>query len=143
MAVNKRPLLGVLFKGVYLPQKLDLAPPLETRRNSFPKHVSSYQVEMTESCFVWAAPPLLIGPSLCKNEKNSLKIRERCKITLSIANNVWRADGDYFRYLKYGSTCKKYCNSICSGLVAVTLIVCGRRWFESSEVRSMCYFGLI
>jgi hypothetical protein len=42
MAVNKRPLFGVFFKGAYLPQKTDLVHPLERECNSVQKHVSSY-----------------------------------------------------------------------------------------------------
>jgi hypothetical protein len=54
------------FGGVYLPQKMDLLPRLERERNSVQNHVLSYQVKISEGCFVWAAPTMLLrgGPYL-------------------------------------------------------------------------------
>jgi hypothetical protein len=46
------PLFGVFFLGAYLPQKMDLFPPLERERNSVQKHVLSYQIEISPDCFV-------------------------------------------------------------------------------------------
>jgi hypothetical protein len=50
---------GVLFTGVYLPQKSVLEPPIERQYKPFQKHVSSYQVKRSPGCVVWAAPTLL------------------------------------------------------------------------------------
>jgi hypothetical protein len=49
-------ILGSFFTGLYLPQKLVLSPPIERRYKPFQKHVPSYQVKISESCFVWVAP---------------------------------------------------------------------------------------
>jgi hypothetical protein len=62
---------GVLFGGAYLPQKMDLLPPLERDRNSVQKHVLSYQVEISEGCCVWAAPTLQTG-AIIKNRKQTV-----------------------------------------------------------------------
>jgi hypothetical protein len=70
---------GSFFMGVYLPQKSVLSPPIERQYTPFQKHVSSYQVKISKSCFVWAAPTLLRGGPYLKNEENSLNIRERCR----------------------------------------------------------------
>jgi hypothetical protein len=52
---------GNFYTGAYLPQKMDLLPPLERERNSVQKHMSSYQVKISEGCFVLAAPTALRG----------------------------------------------------------------------------------
>jgi hypothetical protein len=54
------PLFGLYYylEGIYLPQKSDLAASIETQYKPFQKHVLSYQVKISESCFVWAAPTL-------------------------------------------------------------------------------------
>jgi hypothetical protein len=43
---------GILFRGLYLPQKLVLAPPLEREYKPFQKHVPSYYVILCPGCFV-------------------------------------------------------------------------------------------
>ena len=91
MAVNKRPLFGVFFfKGMYLPQKLDLVPPFERQRNSVQKHVPSYLVEISPGWFVCAVPPLQRdGPYLiiednslkiCREVQNKVEYREECVV---------------------------------------------------------------
>jgi hypothetical protein len=50
---------GPFFTGAYLHQKLDLAPPFERELYSVQKHVLSYQVKISEGCFVWDAPTLV------------------------------------------------------------------------------------
>jgi hypothetical protein len=68
------PLFRVIFlRGAYLPQKLDLLPPLERERNSVQKHVSSYYIEISPGCFVWGTPTLLRGRPYLKNEENTLR----------------------------------------------------------------------
>jgi hypothetical protein len=63
---------GPFFTGVYLPQKLVLSPPIERRYKPFQKHVPSYQVKISESCFVWVAPTLLTARPLHNQALNSL-----------------------------------------------------------------------
>jgi hypothetical protein len=50
---------GSFFTGAYLPQKSVLSPPIESQYKPFQKHVSSYWVERSPGCVVWAAPTLL------------------------------------------------------------------------------------
>jgi hypothetical protein len=50
---------GSFFKGELLPQKLDLKSPIERQYKPFQKHVPSYQVKISKSCFVLATPTLL------------------------------------------------------------------------------------
>jgi hypothetical protein len=61
---------GPFFTGAYLPQKTDLAPPLESQCKPFQNHVSSYQVKISEGCFAWAVPTALRGgPYLIMEEQ--------------------------------------------------------------------------
>jgi hypothetical protein len=70
MAPILAPLLGFLFTGVYLPQKLVLSLPIESQYKPFQKHVSSYQVKRSPGCVVWAAPTALRGgPYLIMEEQ--------------------------------------------------------------------------
>jgi hypothetical protein len=50
---------GPFFTGAFLPQKLDLEPPIERQYKPFQKHVSSYQIKRSPGCVVWAAPTVL------------------------------------------------------------------------------------
>jgi hypothetical protein len=99
---------------VFLPQKLDLAPPLERERNSVQKHVLSYQVEISPGCFVWATPTALRGEPYLINDNNSLNVPKRCRDSNPACvkareevQKVWHALDIYFKYLANGSTCKK------------------------------------
>jgi hypothetical protein len=55
---------GSFFKGAYFPQKLAQKTSIETRYKLFQRHVSFYILKISEGCFVWDAPPLLISPLL-------------------------------------------------------------------------------
>jgi hypothetical protein len=62
---------GSFFTGAYLPQKSVLSPPLESQYKPFQKHVSSYLVERSPGCVVWAAPTALRdGPYLIMEEQH-------------------------------------------------------------------------
>jgi hypothetical protein len=53
--------LGSIFRGLYLPQKSVLLPPIESQYKPFQKHVSFYILKRSPESFVWAASPLLRG----------------------------------------------------------------------------------
>jgi hypothetical protein len=73
MAVYIRPLFGVLFTGVFLPQKSVLSPPIERQYIFVQRHVSFYILKRSPVWFVWAAPTLLRGRHDLFNEDNSLR----------------------------------------------------------------------
>jgi hypothetical protein len=76
-------ILGSFFRGVYLPQKSVLLPPIERQYTPFQKHVHSYLVKISESCFVWVAPTLLRGGPYLKIEEqpfeHSQEVRNRTR----------------------------------------------------------------
>jgi hypothetical protein len=97
------PILGqdfrVLFTGAYLPQKTDLAPPLETQYVSVQKHVLPYYVKISEECFVWAAPTLLRGGPYLKNEEQHFERSREVRILNPArvkARGVWHDWGIFF-----------------------------------------------
>jgi hypothetical protein len=53
---------GSFFKGAYFPQTLAQKTSIETRYKLFQRHASFYILKISEGCFVWAVPPLLISP---------------------------------------------------------------------------------
>jgi hypothetical protein len=61
---------GSFFNGAYLPQKLDLSPPIERQYKPFQKHVSSYQVKISEGYFV-------CGNGLCLYARTYLIMEEQ------------------------------------------------------------------
>jgi hypothetical protein len=71
-------LWGHFYTGAYLPQKLDLAPPLERERNSVQGHMSFYILKRSPGLFVLATPTALRGVLYSTNDNNSLNIPERC-----------------------------------------------------------------
>jgi hypothetical protein len=52
---------GYIFGGAYFPKKWDLLPPFQPLFKFFQGHMLSYEVKMSESCFVWAAPSLSLA----------------------------------------------------------------------------------
>jgi hypothetical protein len=101
----------VIFTGVCLPQKLVLLPPIERQYKPFQKHMPSYQVKISESCFVWVAPTLLRGRAYLKLEENSLRganTSEKKVVDLNPARVKAREEvQNYFTYLENASTYKK------------------------------------
>jgi hypothetical protein len=53
MALSREQLFGVYFSGgTFLPQKTDLAPPIETQRVPVQRRVLSYSVKIRRKSFV-------------------------------------------------------------------------------------------
>jgi hypothetical protein len=103
--------LGYFFTGAYFPQKLDLLPSLERERNSVQRHVSSYQVKISEGCFVWAAPTLLRGGPYLKMEDNSLRGANTVEVSnpaCGKAREVWH---DSISNIQINRSCIEYRNT--------------------------------
>jgi hypothetical protein len=110
---------GPFSRGVS-PSKIGLsAPSLEWAQLRSKGHVSFYILKRSPGWFVWVAPTLLRGKPYLINEGNSLRLPERCN-DLNLARvksreevqKVWHAVDIYFKYLEYGSTCKKWCKAV-------------------------------
>jgi hypothetical protein len=55
---------GAIFLKVHIFLKNWTYSSIETQYKPFQRRVSFYILKIRESCFVWAAPPLLISPCL-------------------------------------------------------------------------------
>jgi hypothetical protein len=55
---------GTFFSGAFIPQKWDIFPPFYPLFKLFQRHVSFYILKMSQGCFVWAAPPLVLAPTI-------------------------------------------------------------------------------
>jgi hypothetical protein len=71
---------------------MDLASPLEGEYKPFQKHMPTYQVEISESCFVWVAPTLLRGGPYLKIEEQPFSTFTRgadSNLARVLAREVW------------------------------------------------------
>ena len=92
--------------------------------------MSSYQVEMTKSGFVWAAPPLRTGAIIKNRKETVLEVQglNPARVKARRGANI------YFKYLKYWSTCMSHCNLMCIGLGGYRPVLIDAPQFESTEV---------
>jgi hypothetical protein len=100
---------GSFFKGAYSNQKLAQKTSIETQYKLFQRHVSFYILKISEGCFVWDVPALLISPLLNNIALHILvAVGNRIRLMLKLVN----ASIIIFIYLKYMKLYRNNCNSI-------------------------------